>query len=245
MKAFRTLLEIEVKLVLRHPDVILFGILFPVGMAVLFGIIYGDKMAFEGAEYTSLQQSFGGFIAVGICATGLMGFPLNLANYRHRKILRQYKATPVSPGFLLFIQALIYFAIAAASGLLVYGASASFGYVMAGSVSMFILAFLLVGVLIFSLGMLIASVAANMKQANLLCTILYFPMLFLSGATIPYEIMPDRMQSIVNILPLTQGIKLLKSVSLGTGEAITAPLIMLPLLALVFLIISIKCFRWE
>ena len=46
---------------------------------------------------------------------------------------------------------------------------------------LFGLSFLLVTVSIYSLGMLVASVAGNIKTANLLCTVLYFPMLIFSG----------------------------------------------------------------
>jgi ABC-2 type transport system permease protein len=41
---------------------------------------------------------------------------------------------------------------------------------------------------IFSLGMMLASVAKNSKSAGMLCSLLYFPMLFLSGAAIPFEV---------------------------------------------------------
>ena len=39
-------------------------------------------------------------------------------------------------------------------------------------------------------------------------------MLIFSGATLPYEVMPGIMQKIVDILPLTQGIKILKASTL-------------------------------
>ena len=51
-----------------------------------------------------MQQSFGAFVAVGICATGLMGLPLTIADYRDKKILKRFKATPVDPGLLLLVQ---------------------------------------------------------------------------------------------------------------------------------------------
>jgi ABC-2 type transport system permease protein len=247
MKAFRTLLRVEGKLVLRHPDVILFALLFPVGMVILLGIIYGGKPAYEGAAYTFIEQSFGAVASVGICASGLMGMPLNLSDYRHRKILRRYKVTPVSPGVLLAVQVLLHLAVAAVSALLVFSAAALlFGYRMAGSIWPFIGAYLIVALAVFGMGMLITSLASTMKTANTLCTVLYFPMLFLSGATIPYEVMPDAMQKAVNVLPLTQGIKLLKAFSLGTGtDGLMWPLVLLPVLAVVCTAVSIKYFKWE
>lgn len=40
-------------------------------------------------------------------------------------------------------------------------------------------------------------------------------MLIFSGATLPYEVMPTALQKFSDILPLTQGIKLLKGISLN------------------------------
>lgn len=59
MKAFRTLLKTELKLSFRGLDMFIFAICMPVIVIVLLGIIYGNKPAFEGAEYTfysSLSQ---------------------------------------------------------------------------------------------------------------------------------------------------------------------------------------------
>ena len=43
------------------------------------------------------------------------------------------------------------------------------------------------------------------KQASVIASILYFPMLIFSGTTLPIEVMPPAMQKIVRLFPLTQG----------------------------------------
>lgn len=247
MKAFRTMLKVESKLAIRSLDSIIFGILFPVGIVILLGIIYGNKPAFEGAGYTFMQQSFGAFVAVGICATGLMGLPLTIADYRDKKILKRFKVTPVDPGLLLLVQIVICFAISLVSGTAVFlVASLFFGYIMQGSFISFLVSYMLVTAAVYGLGMLLASISPNIKTANLLCTLVYFPMLFLSGATVPYEIMPKGMQRVVDVLPLTQGIKLLKGFSLGldVGGLLT-PLIIMGGLAIICILASVRLFKWE
>ena len=62
-----------------------------------------------------------------------------------------------------------------------------------------------------ALGMLVGGVAKDTKQAGVLASILYFPMLIFSGATLPMEVMPPVMQRIVSFFPLTQGITLMKN----------------------------------
>lgn len=121
-----------------------------------------------------------------------------------------------------------------------------FGYQMAGSIGAFFLSYLLVTLAIYGLGMMLASIAPNMKIANLLCTLIYFPMIFLSGATIPYEVMPSAMQKVSDLLPLTQGIKLLKGFSLGIQiKNLILPICLMSGIALVCTVVSVKCFQWE
>lgn len=64
---------------------------------------------------------------------------------------------------------------------------------------------------ILSVGMMVGGIAKNAKIASAL----YFPMLIFSGATLPFEVMPELMQKIVAIFPLTQGIQLMKAAFLG------------------------------
>lgn len=247
MRLFNTLLKTEAKLALRSMDAVVFGILFPMLVIVVLGAIYGNKPAFEGASYTFIQQSFGATASIGICATGLMGIPLTIADYRHRKILKRFQVTPISPMLLLIVQFMVQFAIAVVSfsGVFIVS-SLFFGYQMIGSSIRFVLSSLLVTAAIYSIGMLLASVAPNIKTANLLCTIIYFPMLFLSGATVPYEIMPKTMQRVLDFLPLAQGIKLLKSCSLGVNtESILFPICLLAGITILCTILSLKFFRWE
>ncbi len=99
---------------------------------------------------------------------------------------------------------------------------------------------------IFSIGMMVAGIAPNTKIADVIASILYFPMLIFSGATLPYEIMPEALQRIANFLPLTQGIKLLKAASLGYDvNNVLAPIIILVVIAALCTGIAIRYFQWE
>ena len=108
MKTFRTMLKTELKLSLRGMDMFIFAICVPVVVLVIMGIIYGGKPAYEGAEYTFLEQAFGAVTTISICAGGVMGLPLVVSDYRSKKILKRYKVTPVSPVMILFVQVVIY-----------------------------------------------------------------------------------------------------------------------------------------
>lgn len=247
MKTFNTMLKTELKLSLRGMDMFIFAICIPIIVLIILGIIYGNKPAFEGAEYTFVEQSFSALAAISICAGGVMGLPLVVSEYRNKKILKRYKVTPISPALILFVQVAIYTLYAVASLVLLYiAATLFFGYQFHGSLLTFFGGYLLVIVSMFSIGMMVGGIAPNTKMAGAIASILYFPMLILSGATLPYEVMPSALQKMANILPLTQGIKLLKSASLGLqSDNMFVPLLIMTMIAIVFIGISLKFFRWE
>ena len=98
----------------------------------------------------------------------------------------------------------------------------------------------------FSIGMMVGGIARDTKTAGIAASLLYFPMLLLSGATLPYEILPDALRRIADIMPLTQGIKLLKAASLGLPlENVLLPVCILGILLLCCSVIAVKFFRWE
>lgn len=247
MRAFKTMLKTELKLSLRGMDMLIFAICLPVVMVILLGIIYGSKPAYDGAGYTFLEQSFGAISTIAICAGGVMGLPLLISDYRHKKILKRFKVTPSSPVLILAVHLVIYVIYSAVSLILVFLVSKLvFQSNFEGSFIGFLGSYLLVMLSMFSIGMMVGGIAPDMKTASIIASILYFPMLIFSGATLPYEVMPAALQKVVDILPLTQGIKLLKATSLGLSIGnVLESVIILSLLAVICSSISIKFFRWE
>lgn len=247
MKSFRTMLKTELKLSLRGMDMFIFAICMPLVVLVILGIIYGNKPALEGVNYTFLQQSFGALSTISICAGGVMGLPLVVSDYRSKKILKRFQVTPVSPARILIVQVAIYTIYSVFSlALLFLTAKLFFGYSFAGSWLGFFGGYLLVMLSIFSIGVMVGGIAPDTKVAGAIASILYFPMLIFSGATLPYEVMPGALQKVADVLPLTQGIKILKAASLGLPvENMTLPVIIMVCVAVVCITVSIKFFKWE
>jgi ABC-2 type transport system permease protein len=71
-------------------------------------------------------------------------------------------------------------------------------------------------------------------------------MLIFSGATLPFEIMPDVMQKVISFFPMTQGIQLMKAAFLGlpVGNP-SLPIIIIEVVVIVCLSITIRFFKWE
>lgn len=247
MKTFSTLLKIEIRLSLRGMDMFIFAICMPVVVIIILGALFGNKPAFDGAEYTFLEQSFGAVSTIAICAGGVMGLPLVVSDYRSRKILKRFKVTPTSPALILAVQVVIYALYSIASLILVYMTGAIFfGYQLHGSWLQFLGAYMLVMLSMFSIGLLVGGIAPNTKIASAAASLLYFPMLIFSGATLPYEVMPAALQKLADILPLTQGIKLLKAASLGLPiDSVFTPVIVMIVIAVICIAVSLRFFKWE
>ncbi len=247
MKSYKTMLKTELKLSLRGMDMLIFAVIMPIIVLVMLGIIYGSKPAFEGASYTFIQQSFGALASIAICAGGVMGLPLVISDYRCKQILKRFKVTPISPVTILLVEVTIYFIYALISLLSLFSvAMVFFGFKMQGSILEFILGWILVMVSMFSIGMMVGGIAKDSKVAGVIASVLYFPMLIFSGATIPYEVMPSIMQNVVDILPLTQGIKILKFATLGLPvEHVLLPIIAMTIIGLICSFVAIRFFKWE
>lgn len=241
------MLKTELKLSLRGMDMFIFAICVPLVVLIILGVIYGNKPAFDGAQYTFLEQSFSALTTISICAGGVMGLPLVVSEYRSRHILKRYKVTPIRPAMILLVQVAIYTIYSIVSlVLLSLCATLCFGYQFHGSLVKFFGGYLLVIVSMFSIGVMVGGIASNTKMAGAIASILYFPMLIFSGATLPYEAMPAVLQKIANILPLTQGIKLLKSASLGLqSDDMILPLFVMIAISIICVGVSLKFFRWE
>lgn len=247
MKSFYMLLKNECKLSLRDMNMVIFAIAMPLVILVILGILYGSKPAAEGVDYTFLEQSFGAMCAVSMCAGGLMGLPMVVADYREKKILKRFRVTPMRPALLLAVELSMYILYCVASLLLCWAVAAIFWNVrFMGSLPAFLGSWLLTMISTLSIGMLVGGVAKNSKQAGVIASILYFPMLVFSGTTLPIEVMPKAMQSLVRLFPFTQGIELMKATFLG----LAMPNPMLPVIVMLGVTVvcsgaAIRFFKWE
>ena len=246
MKRFFQIYRTEQKLFFRSADVFIFNLCMPVAVLLLIGMI-GEGKSAAGSSLTYLQSAFASLSAVGICCSAFMSIPIVIVDYRDKKILKHFYCSPCSPAWLLGADTLCSAVMAGISAILVSATAALvFGYRMPGNPLLFVGAWLLTLVSMFSIGLMIASLCRTVKTMNAVTSLVYFPMLFLSGATVPYELFPKGLQAVANIMPLTQGIKLMKAVSMGmTFPVAKYVVILLLLITIVCSTIAVKAFRWE
>ncbi|MFW5801330.1 MAG: LamG-like jellyroll fold domain-containing protein, partial [Spirochaeta sp.] len=121
-----------------------------------------------------------------------------------------------------------------------------FGVEIQGNLAALAAGFFLVLISIFSIGLVIASTARDVKRAGMICSIVYFPMLLFSGTTIPFPVFPEFVQKAAMILPLRHGIMLLNGLAAGEGFAGYIPqVLILAVIATAGILLSLASFRWD
>lgn len=244
MKRFFKMYAVEQKLFFRSPDVILFNLLMPLVTLIIITLIAGNKQAASGLTY--LQSAYAALTTVGICCSAFMSIPITIVESRSRGVLKRLYCSPCSPARLLACDTIASGVMAVISTLiLTVAAAVIFGYRMTGSVFAFMGVWLLTMLSMFSIGLMVASLCRTTRSMNVVTSLLYFPMLLFSGATIPAEVFPAGMRAVSEWMPLGVGIKVLKSVSVGCYDNIVMPVIVLAVITVICGSVAVKTFRWE
>lgn len=243
MKTYLSLIGIDLKLAARQRTVIFFNYLFPLIFFFIFGTIFGARRD-PGTMTYVLTMS----VSLGILGNGLFGAGIRALQEREMNILRRYKVTPITPVPLLVASMVTGWFIFMPYIVLVI-CLAHFIYHMPWPAQLpSLLVFVSIGLIAFrSIGLVIASVANTMQEGTILVQLCYFPMLFLSGATLPANMFPQFLRVISNFIPATylvagmQGIVLRSEDLVKDWEWVVALIVT----TVVGLTVGTKLFRWE
>lgn len=247
MRALTKYTWIEIKLFLREPIGAFFTLVFPLMMLFLFGAIYGNEPTPYFNGYGTVDISVPAYTAMIIGTTGIMGLSITMSAYREKGILRRLRATPLQPQIILIAQVVVNFMMTTAGMLLlILAGKLVFDLRFDGNPISVFLAFLLGSLSFFSLGFVLASVMPNARTAQVVGMVIFYPMLFLSGAGFPLEMLPDGVRKFSKFLPLTHVVTLLRGLWIGdTWNQHTTEVIVLVCLLVGGLVLSAKIFRWE
>lgn len=246
MNSYLKLTQVQFKLFGREPVALFFTIAFPLLLLLLFGAIFGNEIDSQyGGEFGYIDAQVPGLTAIIIGTVGLLSIPIATATAREQKILRRYKATPMRPAVYLAadISVNVFVALLGLC-LLIVAALLIFDLRFGGNWFYVFLGFMLSTLSFASVGYVVASLAATSRIAQVVGQAIFFPMMFLSGATLPLEIMPEWVQSVSQWLPLTQVVILLQDLWFGQGWNSTAVLVLTGMLV-VGTAVSTRIFRWE
>lgn len=250
MKSFLKMTWMEAKLFLREPANAFFTLLFPLVMLFIFGSIYSNQSApsIPGASgQGTVETLIPALIAMVIGMTGLMAITMTMASYRENGILRRLSTTPVSSLFVLVAQVVVVFSMTALGMLLLVIAGKLVYHVhIPGNLLDVLGGFILGSLSFFSIGFILAGTMPTTRTAQIVSMLLLYPMLILSGAAWPRELMPATVQKISAYTPLTYVVNLLRGLWIGEpwGNHLLDVGVLLGML-LLGIIIAVRTFRWE
>ncbi len=247
MKSLLKMTWMEVKLFLREPVGAFFTLAFPLMMLFLFGSIYGNEPTQMFGGYGTIDISVPAYTAMIIATSGLMSITITMAAYRENGVLRRLRTTPVSPLVVLAAQVIVVFTMTSLGMvLLIVAGKLVYHMRFDGNVWSVLGGFVLGSLSFFGLGFILASVLRTARTAQIVGMVLLYPMLFLSGAGFPRELLPETIKKVSTFLPLTYVVNLLRGLWIGEAwsQHITEVIVLVVMLV-VGVLISAKMFRWE
>jgi ABC-2 type transport system permease protein len=166
---------------------------------------------------------------------------------REKLILKRLAATPLRRWQLVGSNVLMRLVIALVQAVIIIGVGWLVFGVQVSSSSGLALFFIVLGSVAFlSIGYVLASFTQTEEAANGLTSVVQFPMMFLSGTFFPIQAMPDFLQTIALLIPLTYLADALRQ--LMVGGAAFAPLWVCAAVLFGWLVvcfgIAARKFRW-
>jgi ABC-2 type transport system permease protein len=247
MRAYIKLTLIMATLYLRDPVGAFFTLAFAPLFVLLMGAISGNDPSplLGGRGY--MDVNLPAFAGIVIGMVGLLTVPIGTVMKRQSGALRRFMATPLRPLTYLAADVTVYLvmtlfgiALAFLTGI------ASFGVRFHGD-AVGVMAAVCLGALAFmALGYVLAGFERTIQAAQVVGNILAFPLLALSGATVPIEILPPGAQSVARLLPLTQFVDLLRGLWLGQGwQPYVGQTLVLAGMLVIGAALAAWLFRWE
>jgi len=189
-----------------------------------------------------------GILAMTVMQTGLSGVTWVVATYRQRLILKRILATPAHPGAFLgglvgryTLTSLLQMAIT------ILVAVVGFHAKIVGSLAA-VVGLIVLGTLVFvGMGFAISTVSRTPESSNLLGSAISFPMMFLAGTFWPRDFMPQAIQPVIGLLPLTPLVDMMRAVA-ARGESLAAygpSLAYLAAWGAVSFLVAARRFKWE
>lgn len=252
MRAILRLTLVEMKLFVREPLALVFVFAFPLFVLFVLGGVFGNDVDLQDEENLRVWRGVGpadyyqpAYIGLVMASVGLITMPLRITSYREQGVLRRFEAAGVAKTAILGSQLLV------GLGMMTVGAAAivvasnlSQGTSLSESWGLTVPAYLLSAITFAVLGLMLGSVLPGSRAAQGAGMLLFFVMMFISGAGPPREVLANGMKGFSEVLPLTHVILLLQDTWLAAEWDGTASLVVAAFLVVAGAV-TLRFFRWE
>ena len=241
MRTILTLAAVRIRITLRNKTFLFFSLIMPLAIFFLYGSV------FARGKPEAVAYLMGPILSFTVMGT-FWGLSIQLVTWREQGILRRFRLAPIAASSMIVSSILANYLLIVPTVLLelflarfIYHVT-SFGNL----ISVFVLVIL--GITAFgAMGLVVASVTNTMQETQIINQLLWFALIFLSGATVPLAVLPHMVQRIGLFLPATYFVYGLQRAMLADAQLYTLGTVVFSLIAWAALaaFISSQLFRWE
>jgi ABC-2 type transport system permease protein len=245
MRRFVVLFRLLLLMNLRDKSTLFWSFAFPIGLIILYGIIWGTQTY---GPFHTVAWLMVGVVVLNIMSSGFIGDAAWLTTLRERGFLVRVRATPLSNVELIAAYVLVRVALGLlqsaliiAVGMLLFAAPLTWEG-LGGAMLLTIL-----GIIVFiALGQAIAAVAPTPSASVALGQVIYFPLMFLSNLFVPITLLPTWLADLARWNPAYMLVDLLRPtlVPIAATQATWVNLLGLALYGLLGIVLAARFFRW-
>jgi ABC-2 type transport system permease protein len=195
---------IEIRQFLRTRVAVVFTMLFPVMLLVIFGSIFDFDIRGTNVRFT--QYFVSGMIAAGLMSVGFQSLAIQIPIERDRGVLKRLRGTPMPRSVYFVGKVAVVFVIAVAETALLLAIAVAFFGVSLPSTAQKWLTFgwvSVLGIVACTLcGIAFSSVARTGRSAPAVVTPVALVLQFISGVFFVFTELPPTMQQIASLFPL-------------------------------------------
>lgn len=233
MKAFVTQLTIQFRGDLRDKSILMVYYLVPLAFYLVMASIMKTLETDSGSSL---------IISITIFALSMstyLGMPQSLVKVRENGVLEAYRVADI-PAWSLPLSTIVIslLHIMIITCIILFTAPHLYGAAWPESIPMHLLAVALIAVCSQSLGALLACFVKRQNTLTLVGQCLFMPTVLLSGIMFPAALLPKPLQAVGEILPATQGMRLITDKGLQS-----LPLLILVGVTIIIFAICVVMFR--
>jgi ABC-type multidrug transport system permease subunit len=240
---FATLTRMRIQLTLRNKMFLFFSVIMPFGFFFLYAGVFA-----KGAP-RAVQYFLGPVIALTVMGS-FWGLSAALVMFREQGILRRFHVSPVTASDMLASSIVANLVLTLPTVIVeILFARFIFNVSDFGNI---VSAFLLIGLgamSFASLGLVVASVTNTMQETQVINQLIWLPLIFLSGATIPLAQLPLVVRRVGLFLPATYLVTELQDSIFWSAAPWSRDVLIalgsLVLWAMLTFFLSVQLFRWE
>jgi len=242
MSAFVNHFSFEFRTGIRNKALLLMNYLFPLGFYLMMGFIMPT------INPPFLASLIPAMVVFAVLAATLLGIPDPLVNARETGIFRSYKINGVPASSILSIPALTTILhLAIVTVLITVSAPLLFDAPLPENWLNYVLVFVALAIACAGLGVLIGVTSPSTRMTVLLSQLVFIPSMLLGGMMIPYDLLPDAVAKISQLLPATHAMNAFNGLVMGR-EPDFAPWASVSILlfsGLLAFVLAVYLFNWD